>query len=335
LSGFFAEPPAGAELALVLLREGRTLRGLVPIAVHPTRSHVRVTLLGGGIGSDRVDLLAARGFEAVASDAFFFWLGEMFGPRGVLLELRNVPANSSLWGAIHRAGAERTLPLVLQPREVYTHPYLALSAPEPSTLSDAPSTQCLRSVEKHRRRLERRGGLKIELLDELAHVRDAFETLTRFLHAQRSGRGEGALLTDPRAVRFHRHVLPMLLYAGHLRMLRVSSGDRTIAVSYGIANGSWWGHYLAGYDREWAGRLQLGHVTLAAAIERASQEKANEFDFLKGAERVKYFWPVRERTTLDADVFSEGSAVQFARATRATRDAAAALAKSARQLFCM
>ena len=334
LSGFFAEPPPGAELALVLLREGRTLRGLVPIAVHPTRSHVRVTLLGGGIGSDRVDLLAARGFEAVTSDAFFFWLGEMFGPRGVLLELRNVPANSSLWGAIHRAGAERTLPLVLQPREVYTHPYLTLKAAESSTLSDAPSTECLRSVQKHRRRLERRGELKIELVDELAPVTEAFETLTRFLQPQRSAQGESSVLTEW-PVRFHRHVLPMLLYAGHLRMLRVSSGDRTVAISYAIASGSWWGHYLTGYDREWAGRLQLGHVTLAAAIEYASQEQATEFDFLKGAERVKYIWPVRERTTLDADVFSEGSAVQFARATRASRDAAAALAKSARHLFFM
>jgi CelD/BcsL family acetyltransferase involved in cellulose biosynthesis len=335
LSGFFADPPPGAELALVLLREGRTLRGLVPIAVHPTRSHMRVTLLGGGVGSDRVDLLAARGFEAVISDAFFFWLGEMFGPRGVLLELRNVPANSSLWGAIHRAGAERTLPLVLQPREVYTHPYLALKAAESSTLCDAPSTECLRSVQKHRRRLERRGPLKIELLDELAPVSEAFEILTRFLHPERSAHAKGSALTDPRAVRFHRHVLPMLLYAGHLRMLRVSSGDRTVAISYAIASGSWWGHYQTGYDREWAGRLQLGHVTLAAAIECASQEKATEFDFLKGAERVKYIWPVRERTTLDADVFSEGSAVQFARATRASRDAAAALAKSARHLFFM
>jgi CelD/BcsL family acetyltransferase involved in cellulose biosynthesis len=127
----------------------------------------------------------------------------------------------------------------------------------------------------------------------------------------------------------------MLLYAGHLRMLRLSVSERTIAVFYGIASGSWWGHYLAGYDREWAGRIHLGHVTLAAAIERASQERATEFDFLKGAERVKYIWPVRERATLDADVFSEGSAVQFTRARRATRDAAAALAKSARHLLFM
>ncbi len=70
---------------------------------------------------------------------------------------------------------------------------------------------------------------------------------------------------------------------------------------------------------------------LAAAIDMATPEGATEFDFLKGAERIKYVWPVRERATIDADVFSETSGAQFTRATRATRDAAAALSKSARR----
>ena len=56
-------------------------------------------------------------------------------------------------------------------------------------------------------------------------------------------------------------------------------------------------------------------------------------DFLKGAERVKYHWPVRERVTLDADVYSRRAGAQLNRATRATRDAAGALAKTARDLF--
>ena len=65
----------------------------------------------------------------------------------------------------------------------------------------------------------------------------------------------------------------------------------------------------------------------------ASKEGATEFDFLKGADRVKYLWPVHERATLDADVYSEQSGAQIKRAAWATREAAAALAKSARDLF--
>jgi len=42
---------------------------------------------------------------------------------------------------------------------------------------------------------------------------------------------------------------------------------------------------------------------------------------------------IGERTAVDADVFSRSCGVQFTRATRATRDATAALTKSARALF--
>ena len=116
-------------------------------------------------------------------------------------------------------------------------------------------------------------------------------------------------------------------------MIRLSADMRTIGVFYGVASTSWWGYYLAGYDRAWAGRIHLGQLTLAAAIEQATKEGATEFDFLKGADRVKYVWPVRERSTIDADLYSQRSGAQLRRATRATREAAAALVKSARDLF--
>lgn len=56
--------------------------------------------------------------------------------------------------------------------------------------------------------------------------------------------------------------------------------------------------------------------------------------FLKGAERVKYLWPVRERVTVDAEIYSAAnSGAQFVRALHASRQVAAALAKSARNMF--
>lgn len=332
LSGFFADPQAGADQAILLLRGDGVLRAIVPIAVRETLTHVRVSILGGGLGSDRVDLLAARGFEAVAADTFIGWLRDTFGAKGYVLELRDVCGNSALWGAIHRSGIERTQRLVLQPREIYTLPYLPLGNRSASA-ADAPSTRSLRSVEKHRRWLERRCHLRIDLLDDLTRITEAFESLVHLLSARWRGKGEGSALDDPRMVRFHRHVLPLLFGAGRLRMMRMTAESRTVAVFYGLAAGGWWGYYLAGYDREWAGRIHLGQVNLAAAIALAKQSGADEFDFLKGAERVKYTWPVLERTAIDADVFSGNSGVQLTRVARATRDATAALTKSARALF--
>jgi len=316
----------------LLFRQGAVLRGLAAVAVRRTMAHVRVSLLGGGSGSDRVDLLAARGFEALAADTFLAWLAGTFGPRGFLLELRDVPASSSIWGAIQRAGVEDTVPLALQPKEIYTLPYLMLSAAESPAFAESPSGQALRSLAKHRRWLEHRCHLQIERISSAESALDAFDDLVRLLRARWGGTTR-SVLDHPGAVPWHRRVLPLLLAEGRLRMFRVTGDERTIAVFYGIASGRWWGYYLAGFDREWAGRIRLGQIVLALAVEMAAAEGAAEFDFLKGAERVKYVWPVRERTTLDADVFSETSGAQLTRAGRATRDAAAALFKSARRLF--
>lgn len=332
LSGFFVEPPEGFAPSLAILREGGTLRGVAPIAIRHTATHVHVALLGGGAGSDRTDLIAARGFEVVGADAFLSWLGETFG-RGFVLELRDVPADSALWGGVHRANAERSLPLTLQPREVHPLPFLDLAEPSASGVGPAPAPWQGPSLDKHRRWLERRGRLQIDVLEDPAEVMDAFEALARFLHARWGNREGGSALDDPRALRFHRHVLPLLLGEGRLRMIRISADLRPVAVFYGVTSGGWWGYYLAGYDRDWAGRIHLGQITLATAIDLASREGATEFDFLKGTERVKYLWPVRERATLDADVHSAQPGAQLRRAAWATREAAAALCKSARGVF--
>jgi CelD/BcsL family acetyltransferase involved in cellulose biosynthesis len=334
LSGFAGDAPAGVEPRFVIFRQRGVLRGVVPIAIRKALTHVRVSLLGGSFGSDRVDLIAARGFEAAASDAFVQWLADSFGRTGFLLELRDVPATSPLWGGIHRALEAGTLRGALQPREVSTLPYLDLRERPGPAVSTTPASQTARSLEKHRRWLENRCQLRIDVLGEPGEVMDAFGSLVQFLHARWRGAREGSALDDARTRRFHQTVLPLLLRAGSLRMIRLSAdGARTIAVFYGIASGPWWGYYLCGYDREWAGRIHLGQVTLAAAIDCARAEGAREFDFLKGAHRNKYSWPVRERTTLDADLFSDGPGAQLIRAARAARDAAAAAGKSARHFF--
>jgi len=331
LSGFFVDPPAGMEPALVTIRQGQVLRGLVPLAIGKTLGCTTVSLLGGAYGSDRVDLLSARGFETATSDAFVKWMAGSFAGDGLLLELRDVPSNSALWGAIQRATDEGILRGAVQPREIAALPYLDLKERSSAIPSNAPATLTARSLEKHRRWLDRRCELRIDVLATRDEVMEAFGSLVSFLHRRWRGTPDGSVLDDPRTRRFHEHALPRLLEAGCLRMIRLSAGgDRTIAVFYGMARGSWWGYYLCGYDAEWAGRIHLGQVTLDAAIAIARQEGAAEFDFLKGAHRNKYAWPVRERATFDADLFSGHRRVQLIRAARAGRDAVAAARKAVR-----
>ena len=324
LSGFFVEPPDGSDPALMLFRDRGTLCGVAAIAIRRTRTHVHIGLLGGGAGSDRVDLVAARGFETACADAFITWIASTFGLRGYTIELRDVPAESPLWAALLRFNAERRSPLALVPRDIHALPYLDIAEARDFSL---------KSLDKHRRWLERRGRLRIELLQDPEDALAAFASLTDFLHTRWRGHAGGSALDHPRAGRFHRHLIPLLLREGRLRMIRTSIDMRTVAVFYGLALGDWWGYYLAGYDREWAGRIHLGQIMLAGAVEMAAKDGAVEFDFLKGVERVKYLWPVRERAAMDADAYSANWPAQLNRAAHAVREAAAGMAKAARGLW--
>jgi hypothetical protein len=48
---------------------------------------------------------------------------------------------------------------------------------------------------------------------------------------------------------------------------------------------------------------------------------------------VSDLWPVRERVTVDAEIYSANSGAQFVRALHASRQVAAAPATSARNMF--
>ena len=329
LSGFFAEPPAGFAPSLLKFRDAGAFLGIVPLAIRSTFSHTRVMLLGGGAGSHRTDLLTCRGYEAACADAFISWLATSFARRGFILELRNVPGESPLWGAVDRARVERGVRLVAQPDEIHALPYLDLTE---AFLAKAASLRESHALQKHRRSLEQRGDFRVDLLDHEAEVLSTFDSLVRFLHLRWRGSRDEPAVDHPRLLRFHRHVLPRLLAEGRLRMLRLSCDMRTVGVFYGLGTAQWWGCYFADYDREWAGPIPLGQILVASAIQVAAEQGVRRFDFLKGLDRVKPLWPVRDRVSLDARVYSPASGAQFTRALRATRQAASALVKSARNI---
>ena len=335
LAGFFAEPPGHSEPFLLMLKQGTALRGVVALAVRHAITGAYVRLLGGGFGSDRVDLLADRGCEAACADRFVEWLGESFGKKGFVLELRDVAAHSALWGAVWRSANGGSGPLVMQPLDIHTLPYVDLVELRSLYGSQLAAEPFARSLQRQHGRIERRGRFCVDVLQDPTEVESAFESLVQMLRARWQGAQGGSALDNQRAQRFHRRVLPLLLAAGTLRMVRLTCDSRTIAVFYGLVNGRCWGSYQVGYDRQWAGRIHLGKVTFSTAISLAAAEGATKFDFLKGAEGVKYLWPVNEGVTIDAEVYSRRSGAQLTRARRASRELASAVVKSMRDWFPM
>ena len=331
LSGFFAEPPDGLRARrCVLLREGGAParrgadrdRGDAPRTCASACS-------AAALGSDRVDLLAARGFEALCADAFLSWLGETFGDAGFVLELRDVPADSPLWGAIHRADAERTL----APRAPAAgDSHAAVSRSRRARRSPAARRRSTRVVDKHRRWLERRGRAAHRRCSRTRRGLAAFEALARLpACALARPRRRIRCSTIRASLRFHRHVLPLLLAEGRLRMIRMSADTAHVAVFYGLAAGTVVG-LLPRRLRPRMGRPhppRPDHARHRHGPRRAGGRHRVRLPQGRGAGEVPLAGP-RARDPRRRRLLGRHPAPQLARAARATRDAAAALAKSAR-----
>jgi hypothetical protein len=206
LSGFFADPQSGEDLSIVEFREDGVLRGVIPLTIRRARGSVHIGLLGGARGSDRVDLLVARGFESRFADMFLDWIDITFGRDGFTLRLRDVPDDSPLWGGICRAMQERRIRLTLVPRQVNALPYIPLGELHDGAARDAWGNTS--SMTKHRRWLEHRGALTIECARDADDALVVFERMTEWLETRWGARSA----TRPaRAARFHRHVIPLLV----------------------------------------------------------------------------------------------------------------------------
>jgi CelD/BcsL family acetyltransferase involved in cellulose biosynthesis len=143
------------------------------------------------------------------------------------------------------------------------------------------------------RRAERIGRVRFEMATG-ATLAELVEALFRLHDARWHQLGCPGVLADPAIRRFHRAAAPLLLNSGLLRLHVLSLDERIIAVMYALHARRRAYCYLCGFDPEF-GALSPGTLILGHSIRQAVREGAREVDFLRGQERFKYFWGVRER----------------------------------------
>ncbi len=107
-------------------------------------------------------------------------------------------------------------------------------------------------------------------------------------------RGEPGVLADPAIERFHTEAATALHARGLLRMIGLHLDGRLRAVHYGFADHGRHLFYLSGFDPEVAS-LSPGRLLIDRALERARDDRAFEFDFLRGCEAYKYEWGAEDR----------------------------------------
>jgi CelD/BcsL family acetyltransferase involved in cellulose biosynthesis len=110
------------------------------------------------------------------------------------------------------------------------------------------------------------------------------------LHRRRwTARGELGVLSDD-LISFHREVGRRFVAEGVLRLYVLSLGAAPAAAFYGFHAKGRSVYYLSGFDPTYE-RYSPGTLVVAHALERALlDDRAEAFDFLRGAEAYKYAW---------------------------------------------
>lgn len=277
---------AGERLWVLAIRRAGRLVGLAPFFLHvePRSCRRQVTLLGNGV-SDRLNLLAVpdQG-EAVASAVF-----------------DHLVRRAEQWDSCDLRDLPEASPLLHAPLAVMADDHVEPEEPCPVARLPRTAEQVLGTLPRRmrsdlRRRARRAaelGTLRYETADA-ANRAEYLAALLRLHAARWRARGQAGVLDGTVLAAFHDEVTNGLLKRGLLRLHVLRLGGQIIAAQYAMHHRDRGYSYIGGFDPRFAG-LGPGALLIARTLERAVQDGAAEFDFLRGRERYKYGWGAADR----------------------------------------
>jgi CelD/BcsL family acetyltransferase involved in cellulose biosynthesis len=278
----------GGLLRVLAVRSGGRLIAVAPFFIwgRDDRNEPRtLSFLGSGI-SDYLGPACRAEYASLAADIVARWIA--VSAEWQVCDLQELRADSPLAVAVARELRTAAQPCSLCPvlRLPGAYSELLMSLPVPFRRS-------LRTAEK---RLETAGAVEIVPAD----ARNWPEILDRLfaLHTARwRARGEDGMLATGALKRFHYETAERFQRLGALRLYELRVNDVPVAVQYNFAAKGREYAYLAGFDEAWQ-RSSPGAALLARCIERAIEEGAGEFDFLRKSEEFKYAWGARDSTNM-------------------------------------
>jgi CelD/BcsL family acetyltransferase involved in cellulose biosynthesis len=276
-------------LWVLVAHDNGVMIGLMPLHIMRYRGTPlrQVRFLGAPL-SDFQEILAARGHERAARDAF----------------TAHLAAHSSRWDlcdfADQRKGTSLTvgeMPDGLRPVLLHHRvcPFIPLT-PSWDEFVKRLSKNMRTNVGRRRRQVAKEFRAEYDVATEET-LTAALEELFHLHNARWRRRGVAGAFSGARKQAFHREVARKFLQRGWLRLHRLRLDGETRATFYCFQLGRRVYYYLSGFDLAFS-KFSIGNVLMAQAIERAIADGATEFDLLRGDETYKFQWKAEERETL-------------------------------------
>jgi CelD/BcsL family acetyltransferase involved in cellulose biosynthesis len=259
-----------------------------------TRGHIakRLEWWGAGI-HDIGDVSCAR--PSAAAD---LWRKiEHLAARHDATHLAQIDARSPLIELAARAGWQ------VAPAEAC--PVLRLPAAWPEYVAVL-GKNMREQIKRYPKRLEKQFSVQYELARSEDQVRRALTDLFA-LHGKRwRARGQTGVLALPRRQKFHRAVCATFLRRDWLRLwtLRCDGQPACVLLNY-FYDGRYY-FFIGGFEPELM-RWSVGICLFSRVLQRAIEEGATEFDFLRGEEEYKYRFGAVNRDYKTLSMFQPSS----------------------------
>lgn len=312
------------ELSILAVRHEGKLVALAPVALRPAnllrrRPLPAMEFLGSGyVGSDYLDLIVRRGYEASAQQAF----AGAFSRAGVVLEWTQLRLGNCFAPAVASCLAGKGWSFTETPTN--TCPFITISGMSWEEYLATLGAEHRYNFHRKWRRINRDYRVVFERVERGDQCRESIDMLIGLHNLRWRERGGSDAFHAEGLIAFHREFSRIACERGWLRLYVLRLNDTPVASLYGFRYGRTFYFYQSGFDPAYR-KLSAGLVTMGLGIRSAIEEGADEYDLLHGDEDYKAHWSSESRELNRLEVYPPGAAGRICQR-------AAHLERSARKL---
>lgn len=300
---------APGRLIVFTVRHRGELVAIAPFRLRPSRLLRKepfpvLEFLGSGfVGSDYLDVIARRGYEADAIDAIARQCSSYGKVRRSSFKWHNLVSETCLAAklASHLNNGGWSLD------EIHTNicPYIPLEGHSWETYLASLGTEHRADFRRKWNRLNRDFEVKFEAAQTSGECAESIDLLIEQHNLRWRHRGGSDAFHTPELVAFHREVSQIALSNGWLRLYILWLNGKPAASLYGFLYGGKFYFYQSGFDIAFE-KYSVGMITMGLAIQSAIKEGAREYDLLHGDESYKSHWSRHNRPIVRLELFPPG-----------------------------
>jgi CelD/BcsL family acetyltransferase involved in cellulose biosynthesis len=162
------------------------------------------------------------------------------------------------------------------------------------------------------RRLNRDYSVQFEQVDREEQCRESIDLVMELHNSRWRGRGGSDAFHTPGLVAFHREFSRLALKRGWLRLYVLRLNQKPAACLYGFLYGKTFYFYQSGLDPAFQ-KQSVGLVSMGLGIKSAIEEGAEEYDLLHGNEEYKSHWSGKSRELCRLELYPPGGVGRICR----------------------